>query len=63
MLIMTFFILPQFQDIFADAGAKLPLLTRMVFALNKFLVAHALVEFVVTAPKKAIQRAPKMFGP
>ena len=49
MLIMTFFILPQFQDIFADAGAKLPLLTRMVFALNKFLVAHALVEFVVTA--------------
>lgn len=47
MLIMTFFILPQFQDIFADAGSQLPLLTRVVFTLNKFLVNHVLLEAAV----------------
>jgi type IV pilus assembly protein PilC len=47
MLIMTFFILPQFQDIFADAGAKLPTLTRVVFTLNKFMVSHALWELLI----------------
>ena len=46
MLIMTFFILPQFQDIFADWNAQLPLLTRVVFALNKFVIDHVVIEMV-----------------
>ena len=46
MLIMTFFILPQFQDIFSEGGAKLPLLTRVVFSLNKFILDHALLELL-----------------
>ena len=47
MGVMTFFILPQFQDIFADWGAKLPALTRMVFAFNKFIIHNILWEILV----------------
>lgn len=42
MLVMTFFILPQFQDIFEDWGATLPALTKAVFAMNKFMVKNIL---------------------
>ncbi len=38
MRVMTFFILPQFQDIFAEWDAKLPVLTQVVFAVNKFMI-------------------------
>ncbi len=40
--IMTLFILPRFQDIFANFGSKLPLLTRVVLDGNKFII-HNLV--------------------
>lgn len=49
MGIMTFFILPQFQDIFDDWGGRLPTLTRVVFALNKFLIAHIVWEIIIVA--------------
>lgn len=41
-LIMTLFILPQFQDIFSGFKAELPALTRAVFAINKFLIGNIL---------------------
>lgn len=47
MLIMTFFILPQFQDIFSESDAELPMLTRVVFGVNKFIIGHVVVEAVV----------------
>ncbi len=46
MTIMTFFILPQFQDIFAEWDAKLPVLTQVVFAVNKFLISNVLWELL-----------------
>lgn len=49
MLIMTFFILPQFQDIFDDWDAKLPTLTRVVFAINKWMVSHLVWEALLLA--------------
>jgi type IV pilus assembly protein PilC len=36
--IMTLFVLPKFQDIFANFGGKLPLLTRMVLGGNRFIL-------------------------
>lgn len=42
VLIMTFFILPQFQSVFGGWGAKLPWLTRVVFRVNKAVVGNAL---------------------
>lgn len=47
LIIMTVFILPQFQDIFDDWDAKLPALTVTVFALNKFMLNHAVAELVI----------------
>lgn len=46
MGVMTFFILPQFQDIFEDWGAKLPTLTRVVFAFNKFMIHNIVWELL-----------------
>ena len=46
MSVMTFFILPQFQDIFEDWGAKLPMLTRVVFAFNKFMIHNIVWEIL-----------------
>lgn len=40
-VIMTVFILPQFQEIFAGYHARLPLITRVVFRANQFLLDHA----------------------
>lgn len=47
LLIMTIFILPQFQDIFNDWNAELPKLTVLVFSLNKFILKHIVVEVAV----------------
>ena len=44
--IMTVFVLPQFQDIFAGYGNNLPKLTRMVFAFNTFLIHNTLWIFL-----------------
>lgn len=41
-LIMTLFVLPKFQSIFASSGGHLPTLTRVVFSVNSFLIANAL---------------------
>jgi len=53
-LVMTLFILPQFQSIFAGFRAQLPLLTRIVFrvntaVINNFPVILAAVAAVVVA--------------
>ncbi len=45
-LIMTLFILPQFTDIFAGFGSKLPVFTVVVFAINSFFVEHVIEIFV-----------------
>lgn len=45
-LIMVFFIVPRFQDIFTGLGADLPKLTTTVFAINNFVVTHALIIFL-----------------
>ena len=42
-LIMVFFIVPRFQDIFTGLGADLPKLTTTVFAINNFIVTHSLI--------------------
>lgn len=47
LLIMTIFILPQFQEIFSDWGASLPVLTQMVFKFNKFVIENAVVEVLL----------------
>lgn len=39
-VIMTVFVLPKFQMIFASTGGNLPTLTRVVFAANRFLIAN-----------------------
>lgn len=49
MLIMTFFILPQFQDIFDEWNARLPALTRVVFAINKWMISHVVWELLIVA--------------
>lgn len=41
-IIMTVFVLPKFQTIFASTGGKLPTLTRVVFTVNSFIITHAL---------------------
>ena len=39
-LVMTLFVLPKFQAIFASSGGGLPPLTRIVFAANSFVIAN-----------------------
>ncbi len=41
-LVMVFWIVPQFQNIFGSLDSELPALTRAVFALNSALIHHAL---------------------
>jgi type IV pilus assembly protein PilC len=47
--IMTFAVVPRFQAIFATGGARLPLLTRLVFGVNRFLIDHLLVLLLAAA--------------
>ena len=39
-IIMTLFVLPQFQHMFAGFKAQLPALTRIVFGINQFILNH-----------------------
>lgn len=39
-VIMTLFVLPRFQSIFSNTGGDLPHLTRVVFAVNGFIIAN-----------------------
>ncbi len=45
--IMTLFVLPRFQEIFASYGSSLPLLTRIVLKVNTFILSNLLVLFLV----------------
>lgn len=47
--ILTIFVLPQFQEIFAGYGNNLPKLTRVVFAFNTFLIHNTLWIFLGVA--------------
>jgi type IV pilus assembly protein PilC len=38
--IMTLYILPQFEDVFSEYDAQLPLLTRAVLGSNRFILNH-----------------------
>jgi len=40
-LVMVFWIVPQFQDIFGGINSELPALTRAVFSVNNAIVQHA----------------------
>lgn len=40
-LIMTLFVLPKFQSVFASFGGRLPKLTQVVFAINTFIVKNS----------------------
>jgi type IV pilus assembly protein PilC len=40
--IMTVFVLPKFQDIFASFQTQLPLMTRTVMGVNRFVISHLL---------------------
>lgn len=40
-LVMVFWIVPQFQDIFGGLGSELPPLTRAVFSINNTVIEHA----------------------
>jgi type IV pilus assembly protein PilC len=53
-VIMTLFVLPQFQDIFSGYGNKLPKLTRVVFAINTFIIHNTLWLFLGMAGAVAL---------
>ena len=40
-MVMVFWIVPQFQDIFGDLNSELPALTQAVFAINTTLITEA----------------------
>ena len=42
-LVMTLFVVPKFQNIFAGFHTKLPLITRVVFGANRFFVEHLIL--------------------
>lgn len=41
-VVMTIWVLPQFEDIFAGYGARTPAFTRVVFGANRFVIDHLL---------------------
>ena len=45
-VLMTLFVLPKFQQMFSGRGSSLPPLTKMVFAVNGFMVHNFLFIFV-----------------
>ncbi len=40
LMLMVFFVLPQFANIFADLGIELPLITRIVIGVSSFVVTY-----------------------
>lgn len=48
-IIMTLFVLPRFQEIFNSFHSQLPLLTRIVLGVNRFVVSHIVVIFIGVA--------------
>ncbi len=39
-IVMTLFVVPQFQEVFSEFGSQLPLLTRIVFGVNDFILTN-----------------------
>jgi len=39
-IIITVFVMPQFQEVFSEFGARLPKITRIAFAVNTFLLSN-----------------------
>ena len=40
VLIVTFFVLPRFENIFSTFGARLPKITIIVFSINRFIIRN-----------------------
>jgi len=61
-IIITVFVMPQFQEVFSEFGAKLPKITRMAFAVNTFLLGNMqwiiLGAFVLAVAAWAFGRTP-----
>src|SRR6478672_2668951 len=43
ILVMLLFVVPQFEDLFTDAGAKLPTMTRVVLGASHFVRSYGLL--------------------
>jgi general secretion pathway protein F len=43
ILVMLLFVVPQFEDLFSDAGAKLPFMTRMILAASHLVKSYGLI--------------------
>lgn len=48
-VVMTVYILPQFETVFAGHHAQLPALTRVVLGANRFVLDHLLLMFISAA--------------
>jgi len=43
ILVMLLFVVPQFEDLFSDAGAKLPFMTQMILAASHLVKSYGLI--------------------
>ena len=43
ILVMLLFVVPQFEDLFSDAGAKLPFMTQVILAASHLLKSYGLI--------------------
>jgi type IV pilus assembly protein PilC len=49
LVVVMFFLIPKFEDIFSGFGIELPLLTRTMIGMSRFLIDHIIYEIVGTA--------------
>jgi len=47
ILVMLLFVVPQFEDLFADVGGKLPTMTRVVLGASRFVRSYGLLAALV----------------
>jgi general secretion pathway protein F len=47
ILVMLLFVVPQFEDLFADVGGKLPTMTRIVLGASRFVRSYGLLAALV----------------
>jgi general secretion pathway protein F len=48
ILVMLLFVVPQFEDLFTDAGAKLPFMTQVILAASHLLKSYGLIALLTT---------------